>query len=104
MINICNLRNAKVKEVYDIKVDRSSVLGNKFYMHDENERTSVCEAYEVWFNTQIKNKNEIIIKELNRLCDIYKTYGKLNLFCWCAPKRCHAETIKKYIEKINKHK
>ena len=24
-------------------------------------------------------------------------FGKVRLFCWCAPKRCHGETIKKWL-------
>jgi len=32
--------------------------------------------------------------ELNRLYRLYKQYGCLKLYCWCAPKRCHAETIR----------
>jgi hypothetical protein len=38
------------------------------------------------------------VNELKRLIDIYKKHGRLRLFCWCAPKKCHAETIKELIE------
>ena len=36
----------------------------------------------------IRTTDGILIKE-HDIC----------LACWCAPKRCHAETIKKFIEK-----
>jgi hypothetical protein len=28
----------------------------------------------------------------------YRQYGKLRLFCWCAPEQCHGETIKAWLE------
>ena len=99
-ISICNLRKNgnKVKEVYDIKVDRTSVLGNKFIMRSEQDRDKVCEQYKVWFTEQIELKNELVLNELRRIYRIMVKYGKLNLWCWCAPKRCHAETIKSFLE------
>jgi DNA ligase (NAD+) len=30
--------------------------------------------------------------------EAYQRYGKINLFCHCAPLRCHGETIAKYLE------
>lgn len=99
MIEICNLRYENIKFDYDIRVDRSSILGNKFYMKNESERNKVCEEYEKYFNMQIR-KNLAFANEVKRLAYIHQKYGKLRLFCWCAPKRCHTETIKNYLEKI----
>lgn len=94
MIEICNLRNEKPKYSYDIKVDRSSVLGNPFVMKTEADRDRVCDEYEEYFYKRLKD-----CTTMQRIIDFYKEYGKLRLFCWCYPKRCHAETIKRYIEK-----
>lgn len=94
-IIIKNLRKEKPKYPWDIRVDRSSPLGNPFAMTSEKDRDLVCNKYEVWFynvNTKAQIQNE-----LNRLKEILSKYGKLNLFCWCSPKRCHAETIKEYL-------
>ena len=33
---------------------------------------------------------------------VLQEYGKLELFCWCFPKRCHAESIKKYPDEEKK--
>ena len=96
MIKIKNLRKNQPSKDYDIKVDRSSPLGNPFYMEDESKRDKVCDEYHIWF---YENKHEIVFhQELFRIGEIYKKFGKLNLFCWCDPKRCHAETIKQYLE------
>jgi len=97
-IVIKNLRNASIKHKYQVRVDRQSPLGNKFYMSDDSQRDTVCDKYEEWLNDMIALKNGKVINELNRLYMIYKRHGKLELFCWCAPKRCHAESIKTVIE------
>ena len=96
MIKIKNLRRNQPSKDYDIKVDRSSPLGNPFYMEDESKRDKVCDKYHIWF---YKDKHKIAFyQELFKLKETYKKFGKLNLFCWCNPKRCHAETIKQYLE------
>lgn len=99
MIRIINLRDYKLKEgEVIIKVDRSSVLGNPYYMNGESMRDKVCDDYEKYFNVLIKNNN----RALNELRKIYKI-AKVNdvaLGCWCYPKRCHAEVIKAFLDKF----
>lgn len=98
MVTIKNLRKERPIFEWQVRVDRSSVLGNPFYMPTEFQRDEVCDKYAKYFEAQLKC-NKKFIDELDRLSDILKNYGKLELFCWCAPKRCHAETIKKYLER-----
>lgn len=99
MIRVVNLRTYKPrKNEVLIKVDRSNkILGNKFIMKRESERDSVCDCYENWFVTQTTNKNQIVLNELRR---IYKLALKQDvaLGCWCYPKRCHAFTIKRFLD------
>lgn len=98
MIEICNLRNEKPMHEFDVRVDRSNkILGNKFVMRDESERELVCKQYEIWLYERVGLQDVDIINELQRLDDIYKKYGRLRLFCWCSPKKCHAETIKELL-------
>ena len=99
MIEIMNLRTVKPSQPFDVKVDRSSPLGNPFFMADESQRSIVCEKYKKYFYEQIQN--EKFMSEVIRLTNLYKQHGKLRLFCWCAPKQCHAETIKNYITTTN---
>lgn len=95
-IIICNLRNNKIINKYDFRVDRMSILGNPFYMKNENERDLVCDKYEKYFyNVLLNNKNINFI--LDKMLEKLKENKEIRLFCWCAPKRCHAETIKKYL-------
>jgi hypothetical protein len=99
-IQIRNLRNTKPNRLqpWNVQVDRKSVLGNPFFMKSETQRDEVCGKYETYFYEKIKDEDSAFAKEIRKLHQIYREHGKLNLFCWCAPKRCHAEVIKTYIE------
>ena len=95
MIELCNLRNIKPTHPYDVRVDRSSPLGNPFKGGDRN---SQCNCYAEYFisaaviDTPIK-------RELKRLWQLHKEHGQLRLFCWCVPLRCHSMTIKEFLDK-----
>ena len=101
-ILIKNLTNEQPKYEYQVVVDRTSVLGNPFRMQSESQREEVCLKYEKWFYSQVENKDTLFMQELSKLVAIYAKYNKLELFCWCYPKKCHAEIIKNYIQdKVN---
>lgn len=99
MIRVVNLRdyNPRKNEVL-IKVDRSNkILGNKFVMNGESERDAVCDKYDTWFNKQVESKNQVVLGELRKIYKIALN-SDVALGCWCYPKRCHAYTIKKFID------
>ena len=97
MLRVVNLRNYKLypNEVL-IKVDRSSVLGNPFFMKEESQRNKVCDEYETYFQKQVV-ENPKFLNELKRIAVIAREKD-IALACWCFPKRCHAEVIKKYVD------
>ena len=98
MIEIMNLRNTKPSEKWDFYVDRRSPVGNWYPLKSEENRDRVCDAYIKWFNNAVTQRTRpLVIEYLAILLSSYRLYGKLRLFCWCAPKRCHAETIRRYI-------
>ena len=83
-------------------VYRSTPLGNPFKMagSSSEERDRVCDAYEQWLpavllenGAELAQFNELVKLARNSEC---KT---LELICHCAPKRCHADTIKRLLEK-----
>lgn len=97
MINIKNLRKEKPENPWDVVICRPSPLGNPFVGKNgvnEPDRHAVCDKYELWFHENIGS----LEKYLDDLNTKHKKYGILNLFCWCSPKRCHCETVKKYFE------
>lgn len=98
VIRIMNMRSVRPSLPYDFIVDRTSPLGNPFRMSNEFKRDLVCDKYEEWMATQLLEKNPTVLSELTRIDKALKKYGKVRLFCWCTPKRCHAETIKRMLE------
>ena len=99
MIRIVNIRNYKaVAGERLIKVDRTSALGNPFFMKDESHRDEVCEQYKDYFYRQLV-KSPDTFQQILDIATI-SLEEDVALACWCYPKRCHAETIKEYIEEV----
>ena len=96
-IEIMNLHKEQPSKPYDVIVDRTTPLGNPMYMGWSCTRDEACDFHAEFLPEMIEKKREDICKEMNRIYELYMEYNKLRLFCWCAPKRCHAETIKKII-------
>lgn len=97
-ITIMNLRNNKPSHPFDYYIDRRSPVGNPFPMGNETQRDRVCDQYAEYFARQVRDITNTAFKaQLLHMQKAYKAYGELRLFCWCAPKRCHGETIRKWI-------
>lgn len=97
MIRIINLRNYKLHEdEVLIRVDRQTVVGNPFFMKDESMRDTVCDKYEQYFNTHVQQAGKFK-QYIDNIIEQSKTKD-IALGCWCYPKRCHAETILRYVQ------
>lgn len=83
VINIRSIRGVWPENT--VRVDRRSRWGNHFIMRNDSdkERDRVCDAFE----EAVKSWPPEVIAALKR-----ELRGK-DLACWCAPKRCHAETL-----------
>jgi hypothetical protein len=73
----------KSKSHYDIYIGRGSKWGNPFVIGEHGTREEVISKYEEW----IRN-NPSLLDDLPELKD--KVLG-----CWCAPKPCHGDVLKK---------
>lgn len=96
------IANAKFGLKHDVvrgifAVDRRSPVGNKFIMYSEDQRDKVCDQYEEWFYAEALSDHKIV-SYLERIRRYLIEHGKVTLLCWCAPQRCHAETIRKWLE------
>ena len=101
MITIVSMRGNNWPSLpWQVKVDRSSPLGNPFALSRTCTRAESCSKYLDWFHAEVVQGNPAVLKELHRLFELYKVHDKLELYCWCAPKQCHAETIKSYLEDL----
>lgn len=117
-MTIVNMHKDSKAEEKRVRCDRFSPVGNPFFMKDKSneERNRVCDLYKEYFydimknkmdNEQIKEKYNIEIdtkKFIEFMREIWKVHQRydLTLGCWCAPKRCHTETIKEFIESFDK--
>ena len=105
-INIVNKKN-HIPTEYDFYIGRPSILGNPYSHKKESIANIIVESvdiaidsYKEYFYNKIKCDDIDFINELNILLSFYKENKKLNLVCWCYPKRCHGEIIKEYLENI----
>lgn len=90
-IRVLNRRKVGGRGEY---VGRPNPLGNPFKLERESDRDAVIERYEVWLKQRIAARDRTVGDELNRLYRIARDEGELDLVCWCAPRRCHADVIR----------
>ena len=91
----------------DVYIGRGGVLGNPFTSIKDKQtkaeficdsREESVESFRKYIEEKIASKDKKICDELNR---IYKM-PQSNLVCFCAPKPCHGDVIKRIIEnKLN---
>lgn len=92
MVEVINLRICKDwGKPGDVLIDRRTKWGNPFTMQNESQRNEVCDKYETWLNDKLKLK----LFSLNDL----KSAKRLG--CWCSPKRCHGDYIKKILDQCS---
>lgn len=98
MITIVNLRRTR----NCIRVDQATVLGNPFVISTTQDRDRVCDLYEEHLNQQFRIAGSPVNKAINELVTRYDNEGTLTLGCWCAPERCHAESIRSLIYALSR--
>lgn len=106
MIIVSNKHYFK-KETGDnvIYIGRPTPLGNPF-SHRAGTLAkfvtkSVDEAiakYEQWLVDKIESEDKDVLRELHKIVDASKNDKRTVLLCWCYPKPCHANIVKKIIE------
>jgi len=100
-MNIKIINRYKIKNTPNtIFCGRGSPLGNPFPINTFQGRDDVCELYIDWFNLNLRHPENIqgFHKQLHTIEAMARKHPIIHLECYCAPKRCHCETIKKYIE------
>lgn len=89
----------KYEEPNHIYCGRGSVFGNPYHMYHESQRDSVCESFNEMFNDIMLSKPDNSLAIGVRKLVLMARTQDVNLGCFCAPKRCHCDTIKAYIDK-----
>lgn len=103
-INVVNIKNHTPTD-YDVYIARPSILGNPYSHKKESiaeiivdKRDDAIKLYKEHFYNNVDKKE--YKTELDKIINIYKQYGKVNLVCFCKPKGCHGDIIKSYLESI----
>ena len=91
-MRVVNMKNEK----WDVKVDRSSVLGNPYRIGKDGTREEVIEKYKKYLWNCI-----CVVDELNRIGSMDDS---TKLGCWCKPKACHAEVVLKAVNYLKERK
>lgn len=76
------------KEKYDIYIGRPSKWGNPYSVGSDGTRNEVISKYEAYL---MSPNQRHLIECLPELKD--KILG-----CWCAPKACHGDILKRMVE------
>lgn len=79
-----------------VYVGRPHPLGNPYPLYDNN-RNEVCDRYDAWLRKRIKENDGDVLEALRTLQE-HARNRPLILGCYCAPKRCHADSIKRVLE------
>lgn len=84
-------------------IGRGSDVGNPFTMTSwtQQERDRVCNEYDKWLRNKLfVEKNKKICLYMNIMYQAWKKHGQITLFCYCEPKRCHAESIRDILKGV----
>ena len=98
-LNEQQVRVGRRQNAQAVYIGRGSPLGNPFAMRDASdaERDRVCAAYEQWFAEQLAAPGSAVQRELARLRELAERPEGVTLGCFCAPKRCHGDTVRRYL-------
>ena len=77
---VVHMRDARL--LHAVRVDRGTDWGNPFIMEREADRDKVCDLYEQYAAWRLTVEPDWLEPLRGR-----------DLACWCAPKRCHADTL-----------
>lgn len=91
MIAILNLKTVKTVPAGAVLVDRTTPFGNPYQIGVDGDREEVVARYEGDFHWKLENDGTF----RSRVDALGKPTA---LLCHCAPMRCHAEVIAKYLE------
>ena len=102
-IKILNIKHIKPSEPYDFIIDRTTPIGNPFYITAVSDRSASIKLFKKYLdwcfeNPNIKEASELL-KYLQQIEGAYKKHKKVRLFCWCAPFQCHGKIIKEYLKR-----
>jgi hypothetical protein len=92
------IKNKKTYQGEGFYIGRPSPLGNPFKVTKYTSREEAINQYENWILRKILQEDKEILEYLHILFANLIRHSQLNLICWCSPKPCHGDIIKKLLE------
>ena len=80
-MKVLSLRHCPDGQAGAVRIDRRTKWGNPFVIGRDGDRNQVCDKYEAYLRG-----NERLLACLPELVGH-------DLLCWCAPQRCHGDTL-----------
>lgn len=103
VLNIYDVRSGKESIDNAVYINRGTPWGNPYIISIDGDRDRVCDAYMEWLARWIEYKEEVKIQVGARVYsnkwvveNLSLLTGK-NVICWCAPARCHGDTLIKLV-------
>jgi hypothetical protein len=106
MIRVVNLFTASPEEraraIYIGRYSRDycqpqSPLGNPYKVTTGQEPEQAVALYRIWLWQRIQEQGKVY-RELERIAQLAKQGEEVLLMCYCAPRICHGDVVKKAIE------
>jgi hypothetical protein len=116
MIEVVNMKYGFGNKPGDVRCDRETKWGNPFILYYQKDRDKVCDLYEDYLDAVTTPGNKALVAMMLRLgglsepqvsswmaktggyLDISELFEARRLGCWCSPRRCHCDTLKRVIE------
>lgn len=76
---------------------KGSPLANPFKVGRDGSREVVVSKYNDWLKSKYRDKDSEEYRELMIILEYSLSLHGISLVCWCAPKKCHGDVIKKAI-------
>lgn len=92
-----------------VYIGRGSGLGNP-YTHKSgtkaqyqcDTRKQAIDNYQNYLFQQLRNNDKTISTKLQQILEIERNFGWVELICFCKPKLCHGDIIKRFLELYKK--
>ena len=89
------VKNMRMGEEYDVRIDRKTRWGNPFVKANEAGRRACVEQYFLYARLQI-------IEGRWTLAELAELHNK-RLACWCSPKYCHGHVLAWMAKRAHEH-
>ena len=99
-IQVVNLRHEETwpENVPVYRIDRTTILGNPYFIGKDETREQVIEKYRLLLPQQY-NLLSFVKDRIDEMLEKAKTHPIL-LACWCSPLPCHGDVIKDFLNDL----